>query len=138
MKITTVLKLALAVTSLTMMVGCAGVPNQVAVGSGTTVGLDVSANPAASGTPQATLAYKRVEFATAPVTTNGLAPDVLMEFRLNAALFSAGGGVYSRIAMGPHAVVGTPATMLFSKGVTGVDGHTPESMKAALAAPQPK
>ena len=138
MKMTTILKLALAVTSLTLMVGCAGVPNQVAVGSGTTVGLDISANPATSGTPQATLAYKRVEFATAPVTTNGLAPDVLMEFRLNAALFTSGGGVYSRIAMGPHAVVGTPATMLFSKGVVGITGQTPETMKAALAVPQPK
>ena len=137
MKITTVLKLALAVTSLTMMVGCAGVPNQVAVGSGTTVALDVSYNQTTQ-TPQATLGYKRVEFATAPVTTNGLAPDVLMEFRLNAALLSAGGGVYSRIAMGPHAVVGTPATMLFSKGVTGVPGHSAEAVKAALAAPQPK
>ena len=132
MKLINKLQVLAAAAAFTTLAGCAGVPGQLAVGSYTTVGLDVSESPTGGGTPQATLAYKRAEFATAPVTTNGTAPDVVMEFNLHTSLFSSNGGVYSRIAIGPNATVAAPAALLFSKGTIGVAGQTPETMKALL------
>ena len=132
MKTIQTLKVLAATAALVALVGCAGQPGQLALGSGTTVGFDVSANPAASGTPQATLAYKRVEFATAPVGTNGIAPDMIMEFSLHTSLFTSAGGIYSRIATGPNATVSAPAALLFSKGMGKVAGQSPGTVQVLL------
>ena len=101
-----------------MLVGCKTPPNYVIVTSGTTVGFDVSEAPA-TATPQATLAYKRVELALVPVSTNGVVPDVLMEFRMKTALFTSEGGIYSRLAVGSNATTQTPAALMMLKGKDG-------------------
>lgn len=99
--------------------GCAIHPNYVIFISGTTVGFDVSQAPAAE-TPQATLAYKRVEVAIVPCTTNGDVPDTLMDFDFKTAIFTSGGGIHSRIATGPHATTQTPASIMMSKDSNGL------------------
>jgi hypothetical protein len=103
-----------------VLVGCAGtIPNYIIVATGTTVGFDVSMSPATQ-TPQATLAYKRAELALVPCSTNGQAPDVLMDFDFKTDLFSSTGGIHSRIATGEHATTQLPATMLMSKDSNGL------------------
>lgn len=98
--------------------GCKTSPNFVVVTSGTTVGFDVSESPATE-TPQATLAYKRVELAIVPVSTNGITPDVLMDFTFKTAIFSSSGGIHSRLAVGPHATTQLPAAVMMSKDSSG-------------------
>jgi len=119
MKTIQTLKVLAATAVLVALVGCAGQPGMLIIGSGTTVGFDVSANPAAAGTPQATLAYKRIEFASAPVGPNGIAPDMLMDFSLKTDLFSSAGGISSRIATGPNATTSTAAALMTAKDKKG-------------------
>ena len=117
-------------TALIVFNGCGTTPpNFVVVTSGTTVGFDVSASPATQ-TPQATLAYKRVELALVPVTTNGVTPDVLMDFRLNTQLFSANGGIYSRVAVGKNATTQVPAALMMSKDKDGTLPSIPTLQEA--------
>ncbi len=101
-----------------LMTGCSTPNRCVYVGSGTILGFDVSASPATQ-TPQATLAYKRVEIAIVPVTTNGVVPDVLMDFSFKSDLFSSAGGIYSRIAVGPNATTHAPAALMMAKSRSG-------------------
>jgi len=96
-----------------VMVGCQTPHNYVVISSGTTIGFDVS-EAAATSTPQATLAYKRVELALVPCTTNGIVPDVLMDFEFKTSLFTSGGGIRSRVATGKHATTQQPAALLMS------------------------
>ena len=96
-----------------MMAGCQTPPNYVVISSGTTIGFDVS-EAAATSTPQATLAYKRVELALVPCTTNGVVPDVLMDFEFKTSLFSSGGGIRSRVATGEHATTAQPASLMMA------------------------
>lgn len=103
---------------LVLLTGCHTPLNCVVVGSGTTLGFDVSESPATQ-TPQATLAYKRVEIAVVPVTTNGVVPDVLMDFSFKSDLFSSSGGIYSRIAIGPNATTHAPAALMMAKTRAG-------------------
>lgn len=103
------------------MAGCHTPLNCVFVGSGTTLGFDVSENPATQS-PQATLAYKRVEIAVVPVTTNGIVPDVIMDFSFRSDVFSSSGGIYSRIAIGSNATTQLPAALMMAKNRNGVVG----------------
>mgnify|MGYP006989326943 FL=1 len=79
---------------------------------------DISQSPATQ-TPQATLAYKRIEVAVVPVSTNGVVPDVLMDFSFKSDLFSSAGGIYSRIAVGPNATTHTPAALMMARSRNG-------------------
>lgn len=101
-----------------LLVGCHSPLNCVFVGSGTTLGFDVSQN-LATQSPQATLAYKRVEFVVVPVTTNGTTPDVIMDFSFKTSIFTSAGGIYSRIAVGPNATTQIPAALMMSKDHNG-------------------
>jgi len=95
------------------MVGCKAPHNYVVISSGTIVGFDVS-EAAATSTPQATLAYKRVELALVPCTTNGVVPDVLMDFEFKTAIFSSTGGIRSRVATGERATTAQAATLMMA------------------------
>ena len=108
--------IGVVVLSLTMLVGCKTPPNYIIMTSGTTLGFDVSESPA-TASPQATLAYKRVELALVPCQTN-YTPDALMEFRFESGMFVKN-YIYSRVATGPNATVATPATLMMSKSRTG-------------------
>jgi len=89
---------------LIFLVGCHVTNHRIIIGTGTTIGFDVSESLTGGGTPQATLAYKRAEIIIAPAFTNENIPDILMDFRLHTALFSTNGGVYSHIEIGKHAI----------------------------------
>ncbi len=110
------------------LVGCKTPPNYVVVTSGTTVGFDVSEAPATS-TPQATLAYKRVELAVVPIMTNGYTPDVLMDFDFKTSIFTSAGGIHSRLAVGEHATTQTPAALMMLKQK---DGTLPSTVTTFL------
>jgi hypothetical protein len=110
--------IGVAVLSVALLTGCRTPMNCVVIGSGTTVGFDVSEAPATQ-TPQATLAYKRVELAVVPVNTNGVVPDVIMDFSFKTSLFTSAGGIYSRIAVGPNATTQTPAALMMAKNRSG-------------------
>ncbi|HOT88650.1 MAG TPA: hypothetical protein PL028_03795 [Bacteroidales bacterium] len=101
-----------------LLTGCRAPLNCVYVGSGTILGFDISQSPATQ-TPQATLAYKRIEVAVVPVSTNGVVPDVLMDFSFKSDLFSSAGGIYSRIAVGPNATTHTPAALMMARSRNG-------------------
>lgn len=105
------------------MAGCCELPaNRILVASATTIGFDVSES-SATASPQATLAYKRAELVIVPCLNNGtnaiIVPDVLMDFTFKTSLWSADGGIYSRIATGPLATTHTPATMMMSANHSG-------------------
>ena len=94
-------------------VSCKCPSNYIFLASDTTVGFDVS-EAASTSTPQATLAYKRSELAIVPCTTNGVAPNVLMDFQFKTAIFTSGGGIWSRIATGDQATTQQPALLMMS------------------------
>ena len=108
--------IGIVVLALTMLVGCKTPPNYILMTSGTTLGFDVSESPA-TASPQATLAYKRVELALVPCQTN-YTPDALMEFRFESGMFVKN-YIYSRVATGPNATVASPAAVMMSKDKTG-------------------
>jgi hypothetical protein len=108
--------IGVALLAITMLVGCKTPPNYIIMTSGTTLGFDVSESPA-TASPQATLAYKRVELALVPCQTN-YTPDALMEFRFESGMFVKN-YIYSRVATGPNATVQTPAALMMSKDKTG-------------------
>lgn len=100
------------------LVGCKTPPNYIIMTSGTTLGFDVSES-AATASPQATLAYKRVELALVPVGTNNYTPDALMEFRFESGMFVKN-YIYSRVATGPNATVQVPAALMMAKDKAGM------------------
>jgi hypothetical protein len=108
--------IGVVILALTMLVGCKTPPNYIVMTSGTTLGFDVSESPA-TASPQATLAYKRVELALVPCQTN-YTPDALMEFRFESGMFVKN-YIYSRVATGPNATVASPAAVMMSKDKTG-------------------
>ena len=108
--------LGMAALAITMLVGCKTPPNYIILSSGTTLGFDVSES-AATASPQATLAYKRVELAIVPTSTN-YTPDAMMEFRFESGLF-AKNLIYSRVATGPNATTQVPAALMMAKDKTG-------------------
>jgi hypothetical protein len=110
--------LGVVTIALTLLSGCSTPSNCVYVGSGTTLGFDVSQSPATQS-PQATLAYKRIELAVVPVTTNGVTPDVIMDFSFKTSIFTSAGGIYSRVAIGSNATTQIPAALMMAKDRTG-------------------
>lgn len=108
--------IGVVILAITMLVGCKTPPNYIIMTSGTTLGFDVSESPA-TASPQATLAYKRVELALVPCQTN-YTPDALMEFRFESGMFVKN-YIYSRVATGPNATVQTPAALMMAKSRDG-------------------
>ena len=108
--------IGVAILAITMLVGCKTPPNYIIMTSGTTLGFDVSESPA-TASPQATLAYKRVELALVPCQTN-YTPDALMEFRFKSGMFVKN-EIYSRVATGPNATTQTPAALMMSRDIAG-------------------
>ncbi len=106
-----------AILAIMLLAGCKTAPNHnILLSSGTTLGFDVSES-LSGASPQATLAYKRVELAIVP-TSPEYTPDALMEFRFESGLFTKN-VIYSRIATGPNATTQAPAALLMSKDRTG-------------------
>ena len=101
-----------------LMMGCKIQPNYIIISSATTVGFDVSESTV-SQTPQATLAYKRGELVIVPIPTNGPVPDVIMDFSFKTSIFTSSGGIYSRIATGPHATTSAASALMMSKDKNG-------------------
>lgn len=124
--------IGVAFLAITMLAGCKTPPNYIIMTSGTTLGFDVSQSPA-TASPQATLAYKRVELALVPVGTNNYTPDALMEFRFESSMF-AKNYIYSRVATGPNATVQTPAALMMAKSP---DGTMPEFNNLFFSLPSP-
>jgi hypothetical protein len=81
------------------MTGCAALKDHVFVNTETVLGISICQS-AASGSPEARLGYARVEIALAPTNS-----EVLTEFQFkNAFSFTAGPGLYQRMAIGKDAV----------------------------------
>ena len=112
----------IALTLLTIatlaVAGCAGLQNKVLVDTVTVVGIHVGQQPS-TGMYEAKLGYVRQELAIAPVTTNGITPDIITEFRLSG-MFATDGGIYQRMALGATACSQAGAALLFAKGPDGV------------------
>jgi len=98
------------------LVGCSALQNKVVVSTGTSIGIDISENPA-TGLYQAKLGYNRGELALIP-TTNNYVPDVITEINFKG-MFSKDGGIYQRLAVGPNAVKQPGAMGMFLKDVHG-------------------
>jgi hypothetical protein len=117
-----------------LLAGCATPPNYIVLSSGTTLGFDVSES-AATASPQATLAYKRVELAVVPTSTN-YTPDAMMEFRFESGMFTKN-VIYSRVATGPNATTQVPAALMMSKDRNGTGLTNINNLIPLLTAPKP-
>src|SRR5262245_16999965 len=111
--------------------GCANQGYSVIASTATTIGVGISQQPS-NGAVDATLGYKRAEFAFVPTNRNsgeaagatgGGAKDtgnVILELKY-FGIFSTGSdsGVYQRLAVGETAVKQPGAAALFLKGADG-------------------
>jgi hypothetical protein len=120
--------------AITLLVGCKTPPNYIVLTSGTTLGFDVSES-AATASPQATLAYKRVELAIVPTSTN-YTPDAMMEFRFESGMFTKN-VIYSRVATGPNATTQMPAALMMSKDRNGTGLTNIHTLIPLLSTPRP-
>lgn len=141
--------LASATAFVFVLGGCSGTSSSVIATTGTTIGVELSAD-AASQTPTAVLGYRRAEFAYVPtnrssatksstteeggtttITEDGGTPstgegardtaNVLMELRFKGIFARGpGGGIYQRLAVGDIAVQQPGATLMFARGDDGV------------------
>ncbi len=133
--------LALALAAVVALAGCTSTRHAIVAATGTSIGVDVSQNPA-TNSPQAKLGYQRVEVAIVPTNrsaaeaagdTNGGASeygDVLMELRYGG-IFDLGesSGIYQRLAVGTTAVQQPGASLMFARDA---DGNVSEETEAAL------
>ena len=131
--------LILPIASAVVLGGCANQGYSVIASTATTVGVGISQQPA-NGSVDATLGYKRAEFAFVPTnrnagevagaTGNGAkdSGNVIMELRYSGMSDS---GIYQRLAVGDLAVQQAGATLMFAKGP---DGNVTYETAAALAA----
>jgi hypothetical protein len=128
---------------------CAQNPTHVIASTATVIGVDLGQGQAPP-TVTGTLGYKRAEFAIVPTdkrappagagasadtsgtASSGSAKDVasvIMELNYQG-IFSGGGGIYQRLAVGDAAVMQNPATaLLFAKSPDG----TVDAQSAAIA-----
>lgn len=108
--------LALVAISALFVSGCA-LHNKILSETCTVVGIHIGQQPS-TGMYEAKLGYVRQELVVAPVSTNGVVPDLITEFRLSS-MFASDGGIYSRMALGTVACSQPGATLLFSKDPSG-------------------
>lgn len=114
-RITQLFTFSSAVIALVALTGCATNGHVVAIGTGTSLGVDVSQD--VSGLYHAKLGYHRGELLFVP-TTNEYCPDVLAEIQFKG-IFSKEGGIYQRVAVGPTAVKQPGAMAMFAKDSSG-------------------
>lgn len=104
----------LALTVLVICSGCRAIDrNYVVTGTGTIIGIQIAENPATQ-LYEAKLGYARAEAALVP--TNGV--SVLMELKYSG-IFSRGGGIYQRLAVGDTAIRQPGAAVMFAKDADG-------------------
>jgi hypothetical protein len=134
----------LAVFSLN---GCTTQGYSVIASTATVIGVNISQQPT-NGVMDATLGYKRAEFAFVPTNRNGGeaskesvaggaedSADVIMELRYDG-IFATSGGIYQRLAVGKTAVAETGAAILFAKNPDGkTDENAVNALKAIRALP---
>jgi hypothetical protein len=124
--------------------GCNSYNHQVIAATGTSIGVEVSQNPATQ-VPQAKLGYQRAELAMVPTnrsaektTTTGNSMgegakdhgEVIMELRYGG-IFDTGksSGIYQRLAVGKVAVTQPGAAFMFAKDDEGaLSPHTADAL----------
>jgi len=135
--------LALLFSQFVFLTGCSTQGYSVIATTATTIGVGLAQQPA-NGTLDATLGYKRAEFALVPTNRNagddagtnnqGAADsaEVIMELRYSG-IFTASekGGIYQRLAIGKEAVTSNGASIMFAKEP---DGTLSEEATRALKA----
>lgn len=101
-----------------LLTGCAGInnPNRIVIVSGTVLGIELGENPATQ-LYHARLGYVRSEVALVP-STNGLAPDVLLEANYGR-LLTRDASLRQRLAVGRNAVSQPGAFLLFATSRDG-------------------
>lgn len=128
-----------------LMQGCTETRHMVVAATETTIGVNVSQNPATSS-PQAKLGYNRAELAIVPSNRNmGVlsdnskgngapdVPDVVMEIRYSGIFdWGSGSGIYQRLAVGKNAVEQPGASLMFAKDTKG--NLTSEATNAVMQA----
>jgi hypothetical protein len=137
---------------------CTNNPTHVIASTATVIGVDLGQSQA-TPTVTGTLGYKRAEFAivptdkSAPATGGGASADpgggasggsaknsasVIMELNYQG-IFSGGGGIYQRLAVGDAAVTPSAATLLlFAKSPDGTLSPQAAQVAQAAAASQVK
>jgi hypothetical protein len=143
---------ALAAAGSLAAAGCAPTDHYVVAASGTTIGVDISLNPA-NQTPQGRLGYHRGELAVVPTNRGNCvradggwrchgqpntgadrSVDVLMELHFSD-IFSGNAGIYQRLAVGEAAVRQPGAAFLFAKDGSGeIKPETAQAVAATLDA----
>lgn len=97
-----------------LSVGCQAIKRDyVITGTGTLLGVQIAENPTTQ-LYEARFGYSRVE--TALVPTNGV--SVIMELKYSG-IFTRGGGIYQRLAVGDVAVKQPGAALMFAKDAQG-------------------
>lgn len=138
------------VSSGIVLQGCQNTRHTVVAATGTSIGVEVSQNPA-NQSPQAKLGYHRAELAIVPSNrstgdsaTGSMGAgardvaDVLMELRYGGIFdLGATSGIYQRLAVGSIAVTQPGAAFMFAKGAGGeLDPQTAAAVERAQAAVQ--
>lgn len=123
---------------LVFLQGCGAKRHSVLAATGTTIGVEISQNPATQ-TPQGKLGYNRAELAFVPTGLDAEqggntaeTADVVMELHY-PGIFDMGpsSGIYQRLAVGNTAVQQPGAALLFARNTSG---DVTAEAKAALAA----
>jgi len=126
--------------------GCTETSHMVIASTATSIGLEISQNPATSS-PQAKLGYNRAELALVPSNRsknkdpgnfrNGAqdVADVLMELKYSGIFDWRDSGIYQRLAVGTTAVKQHGAAFLFAKDASGsLDPGTATAMQQLINA----
>jgi hypothetical protein len=132
-------RLSIALAAALGLGACSHDPTHVIASTATVIGVDLGQGQATSAVT-GTLGYKRAEFALVP--TNKVQPqpgggasadggagsalgngardsaDVVMELNYQG-IFSSGGGIYQRLAVGPNAVLAPASKVMFAKSPDG-------------------
>lgn len=137
-----------ALVAAVVATGCGPQRHAVIAATGTSIGVDISQNPATQS-PQAKLGYQRVELAIVPTNRSAEADpgtqghgaadhgEVIMELRYNG-IFETGpsSGIYQRLAVGKEAVTQPGAAMLFAKDDTGtVSEGAAKALQSLMSVP---
>ncbi|RVU35379.1 hypothetical protein EOE67_14480 [Rheinheimera riviphila] len=123
--------LTLLFSQLILLTGCSTQGYSVIATTATTIGVGLAQQPA-NGTLDATLGYKRAEFALVPTNRNagddagtnnqGAADsaEVIMELRYSGIFATSdNSGIYQRLAIGKEAVKSQGAAIMFAKAPDG-------------------
>lgn len=134
-----IIRLSTSLAAALALSACSHDPTHVIASTATVIGVDLGQGQATSAVT-GTLGYKRAEFALVP--TNKVTPqpgggasadgsgggvigngardsaNVVMELNYQG-IFSSGGGIYQRLAVGPNAVEAPATKVLFAKAPDG-------------------